>query len=163
MPHDTKHIVKVEKQRLKRNEKSRDYVPCTVNLQVLGSGAMGSPAAVYLFTDQKRYLFNCGEGTERLAHENNTKLSRLEHIFMTRSSWKQSGGLPGLSLTLQQICVRNLTLYGPDGLAEIFRAMKRLVFLKDLKVEVPPCEDGVIFDDEVISIQGISFKRYARM
>lgn len=37
--------------------------------------------------------------------------------------------------------------------------MKRFVFLKDLKVEAPRCEDGVIYDDQVLSIQGISIKK----
>lgn len=36
--------------------------------------------------------------------------------------------------------------------------MKRFVILKDLKVEAPACDDGVIHDDAVLSIQGISFK-----
>lgn len=36
--------------------------------------------------------------------------------------------------------------------------MKRFVILKDLKVEAPSCEDGVIYDDQVLSIEGISFK-----
>lgn len=63
-----------------------------------------------------RYLFNCGEGTQRLAHEHKTKLARLEHIFITRTSWERTGGLPGLSLTLQDTGVPNLTLHGPDGL-----------------------------------------------
>lgn len=57
-------------------KKLASVVPGTVNLQVLGSGANGAPAAVYLFTDQARYLFNCGEGTQRLAHEHKTRLSR---------------------------------------------------------------------------------------
>ncbi|EDW32383.1 GL11605 [Drosophila persimilis] len=68
-------------------KKLASVVPGTVNLQVLGAGANGSPSAVYLFTDQSRYLFNCGEGTQRLAHEYKTRLSRLEQIFVTRNTW----------------------------------------------------------------------------
>lgn len=65
-------------------------------------------------------MFNCGEGTQRLAHEHKTKLARLEHIFMTRTTWDRTGGLPGLSLTLQDTGVPNLTLHGPDGLVRSF-------------------------------------------
>ncbi len=55
MPREPKHIASAQKQRLKIKEKSRNYVPGTVNIQVLGSGASGSPATLYLFTDQWRY------------------------------------------------------------------------------------------------------------
>ncbi|KAG4074978.1 hypothetical protein HA402_014557 [Bradysia odoriphaga] len=159
MPREPKHIAEAQKQRLKIKQKSQNYVPGTVNVQVLGSGAPGSPATIYLFTDQFRYLFNCGEGTQRLAHEHKTKLSRLEHIFMTRSNWERTGGLPGLSLTLQDTGVPNLTLHGPDGLGDLFSAMKRFVILKDLKVEAPTCEDGPIYEDQVLSVKGISFEK----
>lgn len=66
-----------------------------------------------------RYLFNCGEGTQRLAHEYKIKLSRLEHIFITSSSWDNIGGIPGVSLTLQDIGVENITLHGPPGLVKL--------------------------------------------
>lgn len=81
---------------------------------MLGNGSSSTPAAVYLCTDQNRYLFNCGEVTQRLAHK--TKLSRLEHIFMTRTIWNHLGGLPGLTLTIQDTRVPDLTLHGPPGL-----------------------------------------------
>lgn len=60
-----------------------------------------------------RYLFNCGEGTQRLANEHKTKLTRLQHIFVTQNDWKCTGGLPGLSLTVQDAGVPNITLHGP--------------------------------------------------
>lgn len=58
-------------------------------------------------------MFNCGEGTQRLAHEHKTKLTRLEHIFVTQNNWKCTGGLPGLSLTIQDAGVPNISLHGP--------------------------------------------------
>lgn len=67
----------------------------------------------YIFN---RYLFNCGEGTQRLAHEHKVKLSRLEHIFITSKTWRNIGGLPGLSLTLQGVGVPRIVLHGPEGL-----------------------------------------------
>lgn len=99
-----------------------------------------------------RYLFNCGEGTQRLAHEHKTKLARLEHIFMTRTSWQRIGGLPGLSLTVQDSGVPKLALHGPPGLDELFRAMRRFVILKDLKVEAIDCDANRSYDDSVLRI-----------
>lgn len=61
-------------------------------------------------------MFNCGEGTQRLAHEHKTKISRLEHIFVTHPTWESIGGLPGLALTVQEVGVPDLTIHGPSGI-----------------------------------------------
>lgn len=63
-----------------------------------------------------RYLFQCGEGTQRLAHEHKMKLAKLEHIFVTQPIWKNIGGLPGTALTIQDVGVPQITLHGPKGL-----------------------------------------------
>lgn len=68
------------------------------------------------FAWSSRYLFNCGEGTQRLAHEHKTKLTKLEHIFLTRKTWDCFGGVPGLCLTLQEVGVPQLELHGPSGI-----------------------------------------------
>lgn len=106
-----------------------------------------------------RYLFNCGEGTQRLAHEHKTKLARLEHIFMTRTSWQRIGGLPGLTLTVQDSGVPSLALHGPPGLDELFRAMRRFVILKDLKVEAVDCAVKECYEDSVLSIKYVPIQR----
>lgn len=54
MPREKNHILEAQKQRSRIKEKSSKYIPGTVNLQVLGSGAPGSTASVYMFTDQTR-------------------------------------------------------------------------------------------------------------
>lgn len=61
-------------------------------------------------------MFNCGEGTQRLAHEHKAKLAKLEHVFITQASWKNMGGLPGTALTIQDVGVPEITLHGPTGL-----------------------------------------------
>uniref|UniRef100_A0A7G3AR59 Zinc phosphodiesterase ELAC protein 2 n=1 Tax=Lutzomyia longipalpis TaxID=7200 RepID=A0A7G3AR59_LUTLO len=152
MPRDTKHIQEAQKHRIRIREKGTKYIPGTVTLQVLGTGAPGSPACVYIFTDQSRYLFNCGEGTQRLAHEHKTKLARLEHIFITQTTWRHVGGLPGLSLTIQDAGVPEVTLHGPPGLEEIFRAMRRFVVLRDLKVHAIECESSLFYEDNVMRV-----------
>lgn len=67
-----------------------------------------------------RYIFNCGEGTQRLAHEHKMKLSKLEHVFITHSNWLNIGGLPGLALTVQDVGVPNIELHGPQGIVSFF-------------------------------------------
>lgn len=67
------------------------------------------------------YQFNCGEGCQRLANEHKMKLSKLGHIFITRASWDNIGGLPGMALTLQEMGIPQLSVYGPKSLvSDIF-------------------------------------------
>ena len=65
-------------------------------------------------------MFNCGEGTQRLANEHKNKLARLDHIFMTRSSWESTGGLLEVCLQIKDSVSPNVTLHGPDGLVRHF-------------------------------------------
>ena len=62
------------------------------------------------------YIFNCGEGTQRLAYEHRKKLSKIEHIFITNPVWSNIGGLLGLALTIQEMGVPKLVLHGPKKL-----------------------------------------------
>ncbi|XP_031628749.1 ribonuclease Z, mitochondrial [Contarinia nasturtii] len=153
------HIATTQKQLLKIKEKNQKYVPGTVNLQIVGNGAPGAPASVYLFTDQSRYLFNCGEGFQRLANEHKVKLTRLEHIFITRRKWHCIGGMPGLSLTIQDAGVPHITLHGPTKLYDVFRGMRRFVILKNLKVDAPQCNQNGFYDDAVLKIHYLPLRR----
>nr|CAD7262484.1 unnamed protein product [Timema shepardi] len=218
MPKDAKHTVDLQRQRQKLKVKGQKYVPGTVTLHVLGSGAKGAPKSLYLFTDQSRsredcidlvrdysgrstlghvianaainatshrdaakvdysatayaysytsisidkrlnnrknqekYLFNCGEGSQRLAHEHKMKLSKLEHIFITHSTWDNIGGLPGVALTIQDVGVPEITVHGPAGTDELFSATRRFVVLKDLAVHMADCVEGGSFVDNVMTV-----------
>lgn len=74
----------------------------------------------FLFEFLFRYLFNCGEGTQRLAHEHKAKLAKLDHVLITQSSWRNIGGLPGLALTIQDSGVQNIVLHGPSSSVIIY-------------------------------------------
>ncbi|XP_013143263.1 PREDICTED: ribonuclease Z, mitochondrial isoform X2 [Papilio polytes] len=150
---NTSRIMDAQRQRQQISKKAQNYVPSTIYLQVVGSGARGVPNTLYLFTDQKRYLFNCGESTQRLAHEHKVKLTRLDHIFITNKTWKNIGGLPGLSLTLQDVGVPNITLHGPQGLDELYKATKRFVIMKDMNVTLAPCSPSEDFTDNVMTVK----------
>ncbi|XP_014276351.1 ribonuclease Z, mitochondrial isoform X1 [Halyomorpha halys] len=155
MPRDNTQTQILKKQRVKIKEKSSKYSPGIVNLQILGSGAKGAPRALYLFTDQSRYLFNCGEGSQRLAHEHKIKLSKLEHIFITYGSWKNIGGLPGVALTLQDVGVPQLVLHGPENIDSMFPATRRFVVLKNLSIKTASCTTKDVYEDNVITVKYI--------
>lgn len=66
-----------------------------VFVQILGTESLETTPSLMLFFDSKRYLFNCGEGLQRLSTEHHIRLSRINTIFLTRLNWEDVGGLPG--------------------------------------------------------------------
>lgn len=84
-------------------------------LYVLGSGAIGAPKSLYLATDNKGYLFNCGDSCQRLTSQLKLKLTKLQDIFVTQSVWENIGGITGLMLTLQEAGIPELDVHGPPG------------------------------------------------
>ncbi|XP_044758744.1 ribonuclease Z, mitochondrial isoform X2 [Coccinella septempunctata] len=159
MPKNRQHLKEAQRQWMKNKEKSTKYVPGKVALQVLGTGAKGAPKCLYIFSDQTRYLFNCGEGTQRLAHELKLKLSKLEHIFITNPVWQNIGGLPGISLTMQDVGVPVVNIHGPSGIQEMFDAAKKFVVLKNLKISVKESRSMDYFEDNVLKVQYIELRR----
>jgi len=59
----------IESSKKVKRDKSSEAAAGLVYLQVLGNGGKGNPKSLFLFTDNKKYLFNCGEGVQRLANE----------------------------------------------------------------------------------------------
>lgn len=122
--------------------------------KILGSGTRGSPSSLYVSTDHSKYLFNCGEGTQRLAHEHHIKLGKLEHVFFTTPTWKNMGGLPGMSLTIQDYGVQKINIHGPKGITQLFNATRKFVLLRDLNVNEATCHDE--FKDSCMSIKYVN-------
>ena len=72
MPKDNSVLLqKLRENRLNNAKKSADNKMASNDFQisVLGNGSRGNPKAIYVTTDRSSYLFNCGEGTQRLATE----------------------------------------------------------------------------------------------
>lgn len=100
-----------------------------MNVTVLGSGA-ALPAkgrhcsAQVVAVDGKRYLVDCGEGTQTLLRMAHHKLQSMERIFLSHLHGDHMFGLPGL-LSTMHMCGRKapVDVYSPAGLKE---AMERL-------------------------------------
>ena len=72
MPKDNTLLLQKLRENRKNNAKksAKNKVPSNLfQLTVLGNGSEGNPNALYVNTDRNSYLFNCGEGTQRLANE----------------------------------------------------------------------------------------------
>jgi ribonuclease Z len=71
-----------------------------IYVQVLGTKTLDSDPSFLIFFDNKRYLFNAGEGTMRFCTEHKIRLSKINHVFLTELRPETIGGLPGLLLTI---------------------------------------------------------------
>ncbi|KAE8575726.1 hypothetical protein XENTR_v10003923 [Xenopus tropicalis] len=160
-PKDTlRHI----KRREKRQGVGQSNGPATVYVQVAGAGSRDSGASVYVFSEFNRYLFNCGEGTQRLMQEHKLKIARLDNIFLTRMNWANVGGLSGLILTLRDTGLPKCVLSGPPQLQKYLEAIR--VFsgpLQGIELAVRPYTDAMYSDDTMTVYQVPLFKDIGRL
>ncbi|GFS03789.1 zinc phosphodiesterase ELAC protein 2 [Elysia marginata] len=159
-------------------------VPSTVNIVVIGTGGPGTSHSLLVTTETTRYMFNCGEGTQRLAAMSKglraaafAKLSGLENIFITHKSWENTGGLLGLSMTLESqlnpeskvymakkaegppqkpTCTARpaqITIHGPPGVEKI--ALMARKFSESANLDIVKSEGT--FSDAALSVHAVPF------
>ena len=102
-------------------EQQRKSSIANCHLQVLGTGGGELKPSLFLFTDSKRYLFNCGENIQRFCTEYRVRQSKLNNFFITRVTWDNVGGLPGQLLHFANFFdvhkLNPIRLHGPESLA----------------------------------------------
>uniref|UniRef100_A0A7N6FLR1 Zinc phosphodiesterase ELAC protein 2 n=1 Tax=Anabas testudineus TaxID=64144 RepID=A0A7N6FLR1_ANATE len=151
-----KHKEPLRRMKTKENRNKRGdlHGPSTVYLQVVGAGSRDNAASLYVFSEYNRYLFNCGEGTQRLMQEHKLKAARLDNIFLTRLSWENVGGLSGMILTLKDTGVPECVLSGPPQLENYLNAIKSFSGpLEDIKLSVRPYTEETYVDDTMTVYQ----------
>ncbi|VDM30928.1 unnamed protein product [Hydatigera taeniaeformis] len=92
-----------------------------MHVSVVGTGAPGTPKSVIICTDSTRYLINCGEGTQRILTEHKSKISKIQHVFFTRMSWRHLSGLLGIALTVKMAGVKKMLVHGPPNVIELMK------------------------------------------
>ncbi|XP_054463315.1 zinc phosphodiesterase ELAC protein 2 [Anoplopoma fimbria] len=138
-----------------RGRRGEVHGPSTVYLQVVGAGSRDNSASLYVFSEYNRYLFNCGEGTQRLMQEHKLKAARLDNIFLTRLSWENVGGLSGMILTLKDTGVPECVLSGPPQLENYLNAIKTFSGpLEDIKLSVRPYTEES-YTDETMTVDQV--------
>jgi ribonuclease Z len=106
-----------------------------VDLDVVFLGTAGSmptarraPSATLVRRGGERLLFDCGEGTQRQLLRSDVGLVDLHEVFLTHFHADHFLGLPGM---LKTFALRGrelpLTLYGPRGLDELLRTLRRVL------------------------------------
>ncbi len=88
--------------------------------------AQRAPAAILVRRGGERLLFDCAEGTQRQLQRSVVGLPDLEEVFLTHFHADHFLGLPGM---LKTFALRGrddvpLTVYGPDGLKELFGKLR---------------------------------------
>ena len=103
-----------------------------------------SPAALLVRRGSERLLFDCGEGTQRQLQRSAIGLPDLQEIFLTHYHADHFLGLPGM---LKTFALRGrdetpLTVYGPQGLGELFRRLQPFVGRLPYPLSLVPLEPG---------------------
>lgn len=128
-------------------------------VQVLGTGmdTQDTSPSVLLFFDKQRFIFNAGEGLQRFCTEHKIKLSKIDHIFLSRVCSETAGGLPGLLLTLAGTGEEGISVnvWGPSDFKLLVDAMKS--FIPNAAMVYTRCfnDQDKLIDDEVVKISAI--------
>eukprot|EP01125_Pyxidicula_operculata_P016438 TRINITY_DN5659_c0_g1_i1.p1 TRINITY_DN5659_c0_g1~~TRINITY_DN5659_c0_g1_i1.p1 ORF type:complete len:871 (-),score=205.67 TRINITY_DN5659_c0_g1_i1:247-2859(-) len=125
-----------------------------IYIQILGTATGDTTPSLYINVEtnkgSKRYLFNCGEGTQRFCVQHPVKLSKFDHFFFTKLDWEHIGGLPGSILTLYDARVRKISLIGPRNTAKFLECTRYFVSRPDLAFTVKESSGnftGEVFED----------------
>ena len=146
-----------------------------MDLDVVFVGTSGSmptaqraPAAVLVRRGGERLLFDCGEGTQRQLLRSDVGLIDLAEIFLTHFHADHFLGLPGM---LKTFALRGrelpLTLYGPNGLAELMSSLRRLFGRLTYPYDVVELRPGELLDRDGYTLRpfavrhGVSALGYA--
>ncbi|XP_033321484.2 ribonuclease Z [Megalopta genalis] len=121
-------------------------------VQILGTGAYGAPRSIVITTDHVNYIFNCGEGVQRLAQEHHFKLLKAEHILITKPDWKNIGGLPGMLLSMQETGLPEITIHGSNEIAEFIDMSKIFSKYNNLQFKFASIDESKPYENDVLSI-----------
>ena len=93
MPQTGQMLKLMQAQQLKKREKAMQKPAAHVHWVIAGNGGIGNSKSLYLFTSQNRYLFNCGETTQKVICEfgGHNQLNQLTNIFITQNTWHNIG------------------------------------------------------------------------
>ncbi|MCP9485899.1 MAG: ribonuclease Z [Gaiellaceae bacterium MAG52_C11] len=125
-----------------------------MDLDVVFVGTSGSmptaqraPTATLVRRGGERLLFDCAEGTQRQLLRSDVGLIELREVFLTHFHADHFLGLPGM---LKTFALRGrelpLTIYGPRGLEELMRSLRRIFGRLTYPYELVELEPGDVLE-----------------
>lgn len=132
-------------------------------VEVIGCGSHDCSSSVQLFFDNARYLFECGDGTQRVCTELGTKLSRLRGIYLSSLSAPSIGGLFGLVLTIADAGKQCISIAAPTGLTGLFNSARSFCYrpalvhtFHQINLQSPPSSLPItVSHDENVTIEAV--------
>jgi ribonuclease Z len=117
----------------------------------------GLPALMVMHRD-RRFLVDCGEGTQRQLLQSGLRLRRLDCVLLTHGHLDHLLGLGGLAGTMALLETGDrLTVYGGASALRIVRTLLTGVVWPEgrppLEVRTIPIEVGTIIEDEHLSVR----------
>ncbi|KAJ3012113.1 hypothetical protein HKX48_006440, partial [Thoreauomyces humboldtii] len=122
-------------------------------VEIIAAETGDSLPSVMAVFDGKKYLFNAGEGAQRICIENRVKLTKLGNIFLSRVQWDACGGIPGMMLSLATAGNTDVMIHGGNNLTHFMAATRHFVFRMASTVktyEIP--DESVPFRDSNITV-----------
>ena len=163
---DKQHSTTMSTGRAPKKTKVSSIANC--HLQVLGTGGGELKPCLFLFTDSKRYLFNCVENVQRFSNEYKLRQSKLNHFFITRMTWDNVGGLPGQSLHFANFFDSQLRgpiqLHGPDSLPDLVFSSRFHISPDKIQLETDTVSEAVgefhlpVYRDENITVHSLNLQ-----
>ncbi len=136
-----------------------------INLTILGCHSAtprvnAFPTSQYLEINNRHFLIDCGEGTQRQMRKYKVGFSKIDHIFISHLHGDHFYGLVGLLSTYGILNrEKDLHIFGPKGIKEVTllqlkisqsHAKYRIVFH-----ELSSKNSELIFEDDKVSVKTI--------
>jgi len=121
------------------------------------------PTSQYLEINNRHFLIDCGEGTQRQMRRYKIGFSKIDHIFISHLHGDHFYGLVGL-LSTYGILSREkpLHIFGPKGIKEVtllmLKVSKSHAKYEMIFHELSSNESELIFEDDKVSVRTIPLK-----
>ena len=125
--------------------------------------ANAHPTSQYLEINNRHFLIDCGEGTQRQMRQYKVGFTKITHIFISHLHGDHFYGLVGLLSTFGILNrEKELHIYGPKGIKEVtllsLKISQSHAKYKMIFHELVSKESEVIFEDEKVTVSTIPLR-----
>ncbi len=118
------------------------------------------PTSQYLEINNRHFLIDCGEGTQRQMRKHKVGFSKINHIFISHLHGDHFFGLIGLISTFGILSrEKELHIYGPKGIKEVttlqLKISKSYSKFDIIYHELTSKKSEVIFEDDKVTVTTI--------